>query len=104
MRAPGPQKASGTKQSAVGCRRGLEILPHTHQRHAARVGSWGKPLLSLMAGAPRPAYNALTRIGGKTVVSENIERRLMAILMADVAGYSRLMGADEEGTLAQLPE
>jgi class 3 adenylate cyclase len=26
----------------------------------------------------------------------------MAILAADVAGYSRLMGADEEGTLAQL--
>jgi class 3 adenylate cyclase len=31
-----------------------------------------------------------------------IERRLAAILAADVAGYSRLMGADEEGTLAQL--
>src|SRR5205823_13342657 len=28
--------------------------------------------------------------------------RLTAILAADVAGYSRLMGADEEGTLAQL--
>ena len=27
------------------------------------------------------------------------ERRLAAILAADVAGYSRLMGADEEGTL-----
>jgi hypothetical protein len=26
-------------------------------------------------------------------------RRLAAILAADVAGYSRLMGADEEGTL-----
>src|SRR5438045_9785105 len=31
-----------------------------------------------------------------------VERRLAAILAADVAGYSRLMGADEEGTLAQL--
>ena len=29
-----------------------------------------------------------------------VERRLAAILAADVAGYSRLMGADEEGTLA----
>ena len=29
-------------------------------------------------------------------------RRLAAILAADVAGYSRLMGADEEGTLAAL--
>ncbi len=31
-----------------------------------------------------------------------IERRLAAILAADVAGYSRLMGADEEGVLAAL--
>src|SRR5262245_12432195 len=30
------------------------------------------------------------------------ERRLAAILAADVAGYSRLMGADEEGTLARF--
>ena len=29
-------------------------------------------------------------------------RRLAAILAADVAGYSRLMGEDEEGTLARL--
>jgi len=29
-------------------------------------------------------------------------RRLAAILAADIAGYSRLMGADEEGTLATL--
>src|SRR5712671_3281355 len=29
-------------------------------------------------------------------------RRLAAILAADVAGYSRLMGADEEGTLGRL--
>jgi len=33
---------------------------------------------------------------------ERMERRLAAILAADVAGYSRLMGIDEEGTLAQL--
>lgn len=33
---------------------------------------------------------------------ERMERRLAAILAADVAGYSRLMGADEEGTLAQF--
>jgi class 3 adenylate cyclase len=29
-------------------------------------------------------------------------RRLAAILAADVAGYSRLIGADEQGTLARL--
>jgi adenylate cyclase len=31
-----------------------------------------------------------------------VERRLAAILAADVAGYSRLMGADEVGTLTAL--
>ena len=30
------------------------------------------------------------------------ERRLAAIMSADVAGYSRLMGKDEAGTLAAL--
>src|SRR5436190_23666704 len=33
-----------------------------------------------------------------------MERRLTAILAADVVGYSRLMGKDEAGTLAQLKE
>src|SRR5580700_4851513 len=36
------------------------------------------------------------------MTSDRVERRLTAVLAADVAGYSRLMGADEEGTLAQL--
>jgi adenylate cyclase len=36
------------------------------------------------------------------VTGERVERRLAAVLAADVAGYSRLMGRDEEGTLAQL--
>ena len=33
---------------------------------------------------------------------ERVERRLAAILAVDVAGYSRLMGADEEGTHAAM--
>ena len=36
-----------------------------------------------------------------SLVSPRVERRLMAVFAADVAGYSRLVGADEEGTLAQ---
>ncbi len=31
-----------------------------------------------------------------------VERRLTAIMAADVAGYSRLMGLDEAGTLRSL--
>jgi class 3 adenylate cyclase len=38
------------------------------------------------------------------VPREDSERRLAAILVADVVGYSRLMQADEDGTLAQLQE
>lgn len=36
------------------------------------------------------------------VQQDRTERRLAAILAADVVGYSRLMGVDEEGTLRQL--
>jgi TolB-like protein len=36
------------------------------------------------------------------MAEERIIRRLAAILAADIAGYSRLMGVDEEGTLAAL--
>jgi adenylate cyclase len=35
-------------------------------------------------------------------LNERVKRRLAAILAADVAGYSRLMGAAEESTLAEL--
>jgi class 3 adenylate cyclase/TolB-like protein len=36
------------------------------------------------------------------VPADRIERKLAAILAADVAGYSRLMGADEEATLSSF--
>jgi class 3 adenylate cyclase len=38
------------------------------------------------------------------MASERVERRLTAILAADVAGYSRLIGLDEEGTHIRLKE
>ncbi len=40
--------------------------------------------------------------GSRQAVAATETRRLAAILAADVAGYSRLMGADEEGTLQRL--
>src|SRR6478752_6766525 len=45
--------------------------------------------------------HVLCRLGG-VVAEERVNRRLAAILCADVAQYSRLMGSDEEGTLAAL--
>src|SRR5438874_12706254 len=42
------------------------------------------------------------RRGEQAMAEERVERRLAAILCADVAGYSRLMGGNDEGTLAAL--
>src|SRR5215467_15057854 len=42
------------------------------------------------------------RLGSTALATARVERRLAAVLAADVAGYSRLMGADEEGMLARL--
>src|SRR6266705_1292968 len=42
------------------------------------------------------------RLGSPALATGRVERKLAAILAADVAGYSRLMGADEEATLAAL--
>ena len=36
------------------------------------------------------------------MTGERVQRRLAAVLAADVAGYDRLMAADEEGTLSRL--
>jgi class 3 adenylate cyclase len=40
--------------------------------------------------------------GEQAMEQRGVERKLAAIVVADVAAYSRLMGADEEGTLARL--
>ena len=49
--------------------------------------------------------NALQIIDlGAFLTDPRVERRLVTVLAQDIAGHSRLMGADEEGTLAQIPE
>ena len=65
-------------------------LEERHRR--AQADSWAR--LGAAAGRGSPAEEILS--------GERVERRLAAILAADVAGYSRLMGADEEGTLERL--
>jgi adenylate cyclase len=55
--------------------------------------------------AQRRAFNdrGIDRSGGSTeATASTATRRLAAILAADVAGYSRLMGADEQGTFDRL--
>src|SRR5262245_30656906 len=44
----------------------------------------------------------VSRSPSKPMAEDRVQRRLAAILAADVVGYSRLMGEDEAGTLAAL--
>ncbi len=71
------------------------------------------PLLNARQGSLRPkadigpspqtaSYALIRALAGGTLTDERVERRLAAVLAADVAGYSRIMGSDEEGTLARL--
>ena len=41
---------------------------------------------------------------GEAMASEDFRRKLTAIFSADVAGYSRLMGEDEEATIRTINE
>ena len=52
---------------------------------------------------PNRAYVSGVAVSGRRrTIVEKVERRLAAILSADVAGYTRLMRADEEGTFSRL--
>jgi adenylate cyclase len=61
-------------------------------------GSCSTVALSL---GPAVAFLLCSPLPGKAM-KQPVQRRLAAILAADVAGYSRLMGADEEGTHERL--
>jgi TolB-like protein len=62
--------------------------------------------MSVLRAFPSTA-DAITPPKGTTMATpgqDRVERRLAAILAADVAGYSRLTGLDEEGTHAHLQD
>ena len=83
---------------------------HANSLSRATVGafrSWLTPCseFRLLFGMPDPLTHSAREgnAGSSEVTNETrVERRLAAILVADVAGYSRLMGQDEEGTLRRL--
>src|SRR6476619_721259 len=60
---------------------------------------WGTPVELL---PKHPSGSKLTRQHHVRSAMEGERRRLAAIISADVAGYSRLMGRDESATLAAL--
>src|SRR5215469_10894623 len=85
--------------------RGLEPIARSDWDEDPSLGSASDPrrsgarvrLISIISSAADLLWDWPGEMSG-----ERVERRLAAILTVDVAGYSRLMGADEEGTLAAL--
>jgi hypothetical protein len=80
---------------------------HGHAQHSA-----GRPSLTHRGSPSRWTYRGPTTIicctaskgWWQRMPEERAQRRLAAILVADVVGYSRLMQADEAGTLTALKE
>src|SRR5262249_6504882 len=60
------------------------------------------PKRTLWAGAIPSKLKKKASPRGIFMAEGRVDRRLAAVLAGDVAGYSRLMGADEEGTLSRL--
>ena len=67
-------------------------------RTVAARGYW------FVAPVTRVEHGATSSLADADQDDSTATRRLMAILAVDVAGYSRLMGEDEEGTLARLKD
>src|SRR5205823_3083840 len=87
--------------------RGTAPAPRRARRPGGywRAGSYASDLLGSRAGCSINAAAYDCRNGeANAMAEERVERRLAAILAADVAGYSRLIGQDEEGTLSALRE
>ena len=49
-----------------------------------------------------PDWSRGSKLGPHRVSETSVQRRLAAILAADVVGYSKMMGQDEAGTLAAV--
>src|SRR6476659_2796204 len=78
---------------------GKHLLSLSFSGFDPQLGHWCQPDIG-----PQFCYMSIKfpRAWGCILSSEHVERRLAAILAADVAGSCRLIGTDEEGTLAQL--
>src|SRR5258705_11846566 len=83
----------------VGCVASRSKLPRERFSPLTQPGHWSWP-----DSGPRCCYDGHLAFPSRGCVlsSEHVERRLTAILAADVAGSCRLIGIDEEGTLARL--
>src|SRR6266849_2764382 len=97
------------EQSARSLRPNVRVGSSGHDQprrvpHGAGLSGCQTPSLITWLSEPG-GVNAVSNLSRRrALASERVERRLTAILAADVAGYSRLTGLDEEGTHVQLKE
>src|SRR6202007_68834 len=79
------------------------LSPPTRSRALAATKMECQPSRLPLKSTSQSRYSIRpTRLENAALATERVERRLAAILAADVAGYSRLMSADEEGTHERL--
>ncbi|WP_179214200.1 winged helix-turn-helix domain-containing protein, partial [Paraburkholderia caledonica] len=96
-----------TDDSLVQCISELRSALGDHRQQVIRTVPRRGYMLELRPvtpAAPREAaaIDSGSMAGGTCMAWEHLERKLAAILAADIAGYSRLSGADEEGTMPRL--
>ena len=68
---------------------------------ARRLGFAQPPSMDTYRRAPWSGAEARLGVGGADVTTDQDDRRLAADLAADIVGYSRLVEADEAGTIAR---
>jgi adenylate cyclase len=90
-----PERAIGWSPTGVGVSAGGRV----NGRAAAVDFAKGSTTYCASASAAHAGRNQ-----SRSMTEERIHRKLAAILAADVVGYSRLMAADEAGTLAALKQ
>src|SRR5271166_3579448 len=99
--------------SQLGCPQRVDSSDSFARREMGMHGAASVALEALLGSASpnrcsrrRTVHNTLSYgfsfATGWQMSEERVERRLAAILAADVVGYSRLMGENEESTLAAL--
>ena len=100
QRAKGLDQGQGAQspQSGVGCGVDLDYFGPDCDRFRAPPGHARRG----RCGRGRWRRGPRSNTNGRWPKTRQPNRRLAAILAADVVGYSRMMGADEAGTLAAL--
>src|SRR6266581_8936099 len=110
-----PDSASSPRQALMrghpgadisGCPRGQQVLAASAlPEHDEWIRAYeNQPALQSALARLLPMWTPRVANTGAAVTSNPITRRLVAIVIADVVGYTRLMEQDEGGTHTRLHE